>query len=115
MNSAVPTVAARPTKRFFVSMLTRDIELKDAILDLLDNCVDGIHRHITELEGEKPYETYWAKITASPDSFKIEDNCGGIPLEIALKKAFMLGRPEDHDSHSDLHTVGMYGIGMKRA
>lgn len=115
MNSTVQTVAARPTKRFFVSMLTRDIELKDAILDLLDNCVDGIHRHVKELEGEKPYEKFWAKITASTDSFAIEDNCGGIPFEIALKKAFMLGRPEDQDSHSDLHTVGMYGIGMKRA
>ena len=31
---------ASPTKRFFVSMLTRDINLADAILDLLDNCLD---------------------------------------------------------------------------
>ena len=32
---------ASPTKQFFVSMLTRDINLADAILDLLDNCLDG--------------------------------------------------------------------------
>jgi hypothetical protein len=34
----------KPTKRFFVSMLTRDIALDDAILDLLDNCLDGVTR-----------------------------------------------------------------------
>ena len=33
-----------PTKDFFVGMLTRDIELSDAILDLLDNCLDGVVR-----------------------------------------------------------------------
>ena len=31
-----------PTKAFFVEMLTRDIGLNDAILDLLDNCLDGV-------------------------------------------------------------------------
>jgi len=38
------TIFANPTKAFFVRMLTRDIELSDAILYLLDNCVDGIVR-----------------------------------------------------------------------
>ena len=33
-----------PTKDFFVDMLTRDIDLNDAILDLLDNCLDGAIR-----------------------------------------------------------------------
>ena len=37
-------VDASPVKSFFVQMLTRDIELSDAILDLLDNCIDGILR-----------------------------------------------------------------------
>ena len=35
-------ISASPTKTFFVRMLTRDIDLRYAILDLLDNCVDGI-------------------------------------------------------------------------
>ena len=39
-----PHVPGDPVKSFFVEMLTRDIELEDAILDLLDNCVDGILR-----------------------------------------------------------------------
>ncbi len=38
------TVWGGPTKRFFVSMLTRDIRLSDALLDLIDNCVDGAAR-----------------------------------------------------------------------
>ena len=38
------SVDAAPVKSFFVYMLTRDIRLEDAILDLLDNCVDGILR-----------------------------------------------------------------------
>ena len=37
-------IDASPVKRFFVEMLTRDIQIEDAILDLLDNCVDGILR-----------------------------------------------------------------------
>ena len=37
-------VDARPTKRFFVRMLVRDIELVPAIIDLVDNSVDGAKR-----------------------------------------------------------------------
>ena len=45
MTTSVKTYAdAKPTKAFFVNMLVRDIELKDALLDLLDNCVDGALR-----------------------------------------------------------------------
>ncbi|WP_341327216.1 ATP-binding protein [Methylotuvimicrobium sp. KM2] len=108
-------VNAHPTKRFFVSMLTRDIELKDAILDLLDNCVDGIERQLHGTDNnEKPYKGFWAKITATKDKFEIWDNCGGIPTEIAINNAFRMGR-DDPDRDSGIHTVGMYGIGMKRA
>ncbi|MBK9712156.1 MAG: ATP-binding protein [Kouleothrix sp.] len=109
-------VKAGPTKRFFVSMLTRDIDLKDAIMDLLDNCVDGVLRQIVDKghDEDQPYKGYWAKITANPDMFSIEDNCGGIPRDIALNTAFRLGRGQD-DRDKDIPTVGMYGIGMKRA
>lgn len=126
---AVKEINAGPTKAFFVDMLTRDIDLADAILDLLDNCVDGILR---ELEKEtakakskgkrkqaqdrngRPYEGYWAKITATPDKFEIWDNCGGISQKLAEESAFMLGRP-DVQRDAKIETVGMYGIGMKRA
>jgi hypothetical protein len=111
------TVDASPTKTFFVDMLTRDIELKDAILDLLDNCVDGIQRITKDAESsETPYQGYWAKITFSSTEFKIEDNCGGIPLEVAKQYAFRMGRPADNvNDDLSLYTIGTYGIGMKRA
>ncbi len=116
---ATKNIKAGPTKRFFVKMLTRDIDLADAILDLLDNCVDGIVRELRRqgtgrIESETPYDGYWAKITARPDRFEICDNCGGIPEEIAEEYAFMLGSP-DLGRDADIETVGMYGIGMKRA
>lgn len=111
------TAKATPSKKFFVSMLTRDIDLKDAILDLLDNCVDGILRYRQfhpASDKQKPYEGFWAKINISDNHFSIEDNCGGISKQIAEESAFRLGRA-DLDRDKDLPTVGMYGIGMKRA
>src|ERR1700722_6695088 len=88
------TVDAEPTKQFFVRMLTRDIELQDAILDLLDNCVDGILRSgAVATNAGQPYQGFWAKIIMGPEHFIIEDNCGGIPIEIAKKYAFAMGRP----------------------
>jgi len=117
-------VNAFPTKQFFVRFLTRDIELSAAILDLLDNCVDGIIRSNktkNNLDATKPYSGYYAKITANKTKFVIEDNCGGIPRDIAVNVAFRLGRPSDDELKSlnlrvdKLETVGVYGIGMKRA
>jgi hypothetical protein len=106
------TIWGGPTKRFFVSMLTRDIELKDAILDLIDNCVDGATRQLKgKLRGDKPYEGYAARLSLSAKSFDISDNCGGIP-QAAIKDAFLLGRPK---VEQNIPTIGMYGIGMKRA
>ncbi|MEM6737889.1 MAG: ATP-binding protein [Bacteroidota bacterium] len=123
-NSSYERVDARPTKRFFVEMLTRDLALEDAILDLLDNCVDGIQRSLeqrnTELDTDsQPYQGFWAKITISPEKFVIEDNCGGIPWS-EHQRAFRMGRPAVSEQESALNasqflSVGVYGIGMKRA
>jgi hypothetical protein len=109
-------VKASPTKKFFVDMLTRDIDLDDAILDLLDNCVDGIMRasSASEKKRPKPYDGYWARIHLSKAEFRIEDNCGGIPRETAKTVAFRMGKPAD-EPNEKLPTVGLYGIGMKRA
>lgn len=110
------SIPAHPVKSFFVDMLTRDIDLKDAMLDLLDNCVDGIQRieTATKLKQKKPYAGHWAKITFSKDSFAIEDNCGGIPWKFH-DYAFRMGRIKDKNIDKGRKTVGVYGIGMKRA
>ena len=35
------TIDGNPTKKFFIEMITRDISIEDAIIDLLDNSIDG--------------------------------------------------------------------------
>ena len=105
------TVDAAPTKSFFVSMLTRDIDLEDAILDLLDNCVDGIHR-LPPNEGQEPYKGFEAEIKFGAKEFTISDNCGGIPWDNRMH-TFRMGRPAGSNPVDG--GVGVYGIGMKRA
>lgn len=114
-NSKYETVDATPVKSFFVEMLTRDIELVDSILDLLDNCVDGIlraNKNKTSAE-EKPYDGFKAEIKFDKDSFSISDNCGGIPWDLH-SYAFRMGK-DGRNRDDNLPTVGVYGIGMKRA
>jgi hypothetical protein len=113
MKASSDKAQASPTKQFFVSMLTRDISLDDAILDLLDNCLDGAMRLA---DGQAvDYAKHFVKIKLAKDQFSIEDNCGGIPREVAIKYAFKMGRETDDDRDSDTETIGMYGVGMKRA
>lgn len=109
------TANGSPTKEFFVEMLTRDIELNDAILDLLDNCLDGVIRSRpagVELQDSNYYNSYNAKITISSTKFSICDNCGGIPRKTAEEYAFRMGHGPAQEDHP---TIGIYGIGMKRA
>lgn len=112
MSSMVKSVDATPTKSFFVSMLTRDIDLEDAVLDLLDNCVDGIIRS-GKRKGTKPYAGHKAEIKFNAESFSISDNCGGIPWDMH-EYAFRMGRPPKVVPNVP-GSVGIYGIGMKRA
>lgn len=107
---------ALPTKSFFVDMLVRDIELRDAVLDLIDNCVDGILRtYQRDINAARPYAQFRADIVVGAERFSISDNCGGIPIQVARESAFALGRPRKVAGHSAAATVGMYGVGMKRA
>ena len=110
-------VKVSPTKAFFVNMITRDITLEDSILDLVDNSVDGAWKN----EGSRPtglaenvnLSAYNISITANKNQFRIEDNCGGMSLEDAVEYAFSFGRRED--TPLDDYSIGVYGIGMKRA
>lgn len=111
-NQYMP-VSASPVKSFFVRMLTRDIKLEEAILDLLDNCVDGILRSRRQNNRAKPYKGFEAAIKFTKDSFMISDNCGGIPWDLH-DYAFRIGRASDRPPDAP-GTIGVYGIGMKRA
>ena len=111
---------ANPEKRYFIDLVTRDISLEDAILDLIDNSIDSlvrtkqidIYRDFVNKEG-----TGWnmplaeIHINFSPNQFKIEDNCGGISFNSAKNDVFRFGRPDPHRGVS----LSVFGIGMKRA
>lgn len=107
-----------PSKAFFIHMITRDITLSECLMDLLDNCVDGINnfsdREGRKLPKDKKYRKFKVAIDYSREAFKIQDDCGGIPIEIAKQYAFRFGRP-DGALEDTAHLLGLYGIGMKRA
>jgi len=105
-------VVAVPAKRFFVGMLVKDIELVPAIIDLVDNSIDGGKRIRPEAAPDR-YKDLHIDLTVSANRFEIEDNCGGIDLDWAREYAFRFGRAEDADG--PLGEVGQFGVGMKRA
>ncbi|MEP3050672.1 MAG: ATP-binding protein [Erythrobacter sp.] len=103
------SVDASPTKSFFVQIIVKDIQLDKAILDLVDNSIDGAKR----LRPDGDYHGLSVDIDLSSEGFQISDNCGGIPLETARKYAFKFGRAEGFEETD--FSVGQFGVGMKRA
>lgn len=105
-----------PDKNLFIQMLTRDVELVPAILDLWDNSVDGALRFVATGEDghfvEKSLTGFHIDISVAGDAFSIVDNCGGISLITARDYAFRLGRSKGAPSVDG--AVGSFGVGMKR-
>lgn len=97
-----------PTKEFFIFMLTRDLDLRHAVGDLVDNCVDGARRN-----KQTNLKDLWIRVEVDPKHFKIADNCGGMDIELAKESAFKFGRPST--TKNIPHSIGEFGVGMKRA
>jgi len=109
-KQGIPPVEASPTKNLFLEALTSDLDLADAVSDLVDNCADAALR----LRGKTNYRGLNVHITFGKDKpFEIRDNCGGIDLETASTVLFRLGRPATYRETPG--QVGRFGIGMKRA
>lgn len=103
------SINANPTKEFFISMLTRDIDLKAAILELIDNSIDGAKR----MRPSNDFSGLYIKIKFDKEKFEIEDNCGGMSIKIAQENAFRFGK-SSKKNEDGLYT-GVFGIGMKRS
>jgi Histidine kinase-, DNA gyrase B-, and HSP90-like ATPase len=124
MTQSEPTYAiAEPTKRLFLSLLTRDISLEHAILDLIDNSINSAIRvrnlNLVEsfddfVSGQlaAAYEPSDISIRFSVDEFEIADECGGIPLQAAKTTVFRFGRDETSAAGD---VLSVYGVGLKRA
>ena len=106
---ATPVINASPTKEFFISIITKDISLLDAIKDLVDNCVDGARA----LRGDGSYSGLSVHIEVRPECFLIVDNCGGFSVDTAVNYAFRFGRAKGAPSIEG--SIGQFGVGMKRA
>lgn len=104
------TIKAEPTKELFIAMLVKDITLRDAIGDLVDNSIDAarsIARNQNNLSG------FVITINIDKNRFEIKDNCSGLEANDARNNAFYFGKPKGYKPGK--HTIGQFGIGMKRA
>lgn len=115
---------ASPEKRLFISLLTRDIPLVAAFLDLVDNSLNAAVEPISQKlktaadylgvlqDGEK-VERKSVSISFTDREVRVEDNASGISAKTAEEHVFKFGRGADEGHHGD--TLSVYGIGLKRA
>lgn len=99
-----------PSKDLFINMLVKDITLRDAIGDLIDNSVDAANRNA---RNKNDLSNFTINISLDKNHFEITDNAGGIEEDVARESAFKLGKPKNYKFGK--HTIGQFGIGMKRA
>lgn len=122
MSDNLPVIG-RPSKAFFVDMITRDLTVDDSILDLIDNAIDAaVTRqavNVMKVLTERPNESggfqhakVHIEINADNDRFVIRDSCGGISIDEARKTVFRFGNPQERPP---LGGLSVYGIGMKRS
>jgi Histidine kinase-, DNA gyrase B-, and HSP90-like ATPase len=114
--------SAKPRKRFFVEMFTRDISLQDCILDLIDNSIDAYIRQskmdlLTDLlaNAAAPKHPAQINVQVSSASVRVDDNCGGIDIEKAKSEVFNFGHSAAGVHQLTNRGLGAYGIGLKRA
>lgn len=122
MNDKRPVIG-RPSKAFFVDMITRDLTVDDSILDLIDNAIDAaVTRQRVNVmhvltDGQNEYDRFLGAkvsidINVDNDSFMIRDSCGGISIKEARETVFRFGNPQARPAMGGL---SVYGIGMKRS
>jgi len=115
---------ASPEKRLFISLLTRDIPLVAAFLDLVDNSINAaVEPFANRLRTASEYLALFGdetvnpavtiEMTVSSTRVEIRDTAGGISAKTAEDHVFKFGRGDEPGSSSD--RLSVYGIGLKRA
>jgi hypothetical protein len=111
------SVDTHPTKEVVVNGLTRDATVQACIFDLIDNAIDAARdtiflRHPSAPQDELPdnYNGYKVDITLNGAEFRIEDNCGGIPVDKLKKLVLRFGERSRHSMG-----IGSFGVGLNRA
>ena len=115
---------ARPEKRLFISLITRDISLVDAFLDLIDNSINAALEPLADdLKTADDYQKLLANARIKPkvqidiivksSRLVVTDNASGISSKTAEEHVFKFGRASADADESD--RLSVYGIGLKRA
>ncbi|MEG3147854.1 ATP-binding protein [Sphingomonas sp. RT2P30] len=115
---------ARPEKRLFISLLTRDIPLVAAFLDLLDNSINAAVEPVSpRLKTAIDYMTVFEDPSITPSvnialaiskgCVEISDDAFGISAKTAAEHVFKFGRADGE--HHEADRLSVYGIGLKRA
>lgn len=102
---------------FLADTLTTDIELTDALFDLIDNSIDSARDEIIKGQYDKDsrglpndYSEYGIKLRFTNNSIIIEDNSTGFATRTLEENAFYTGLRSNHK-----YGIGYYGLGLKRA
>lgn len=115
---------ANPEKRLFISLLTRDIPMIAALLDLIDNSVNAAVEpfagrletadgYVKALNDESLAPSTGIRLDISSEKIVITDTAPGISSLTAQKHVFKFGRSENEENESD--RLSVYGLGLKRA
>jgi hypothetical protein len=123
MVDTVPADAS-PEKRLFVYLITRDISLADALLDLIDNSINAALQPLAaHLNTADDYQQFLAgtdlkpqiriDLTVGSARILVRDTAPGISLAAAQNDVFRFGRAATGGHASD--RLSVYGIGLKRA
>ncbi len=115
---------ASPAKRLFISLITRDISLIDAFLDIIDNSINAaLEPLVSKLKTADDYQKLLSNthikpkvqidITVSSTKITVNDTAPGITSKMAENDVFKIGKDESDVDVSD--RLSVYGIGLKRA
>ena len=122
MNNSDKMIETSPRKDFFISLITRDIQLNNCILDLIDNSVDWIIKlnkvdlsnFLNSKIDNSSLSNFFIKININKDIFSISDNWSWITEEILRKYAFRFWALES-DADRNYNSLWAFWIWMKRA
>ena len=115
---------ASPEKRLFISLLTRDIPMVAAFLDLIDNSVNAAIEPVADrLDTAAGYVNMVGNtaiermvdihLSISRNRVEIADTASGISLDTAQRHVFKFGRSQEDEDVAD--RLSVYGLGLKRA
>lgn len=115
---------ASPEKRLFISLLTRDIPLVSAFLDLIDNSINAAVEPVSSrlltasdylnvLQDETVQPAVVIRVNFDAEGVSIIDTATGISSATAKAHVFKFGRAAGESHTAD--RLSVYGIGLKRA